>query len=185
MSQQSRSYNRRAGNCLLVVALASASVQAGLLDLFTERGPEVVERFLPAERAFIPSVTARDARTVVVHWQIADGYYLYRDRFSLRAVGPAVHLLPVKFSRRGRIEQDPTFGRLEVYDHDVDIVVPVDRQAGPALPIVLEIAYQGCAEKGYCYPPSRLSIDVVLPALTRHGGTSDRTDVRLHEGGRT
>ncbi len=154
----------------LALILAPALAWAGILDSFSDIGQRLgvvssERKFIPADEAFIPSVTASDGRTISVHWQIADGYYLYRRNFGFAIPSGAVRLGEPVFAHDGKIKDDPSFGRLEVYTHAIDVTVQVERGPGPSLPLEIEIAYQGCAEQGFCYPPIRKTIPVVLPAL--------------------
>lgn len=86
---------------------------------------------------------------VVLQWQIADGYYLYRDKIMVTAT-PAVIAnicLPP-----GEVEVDPYFGRTTIYRHAARVVLPLD-VAAAADELALTVTYQGCAEAGLCYPP--------------------------------
>ena len=42
------------------------------------------EDFLDPERAFVLSARAIDARQVEIRFEVAPGYYLYRDQFKFR-----------------------------------------------------------------------------------------------------
>ena len=54
----------------------------------------------------------------------------------------------------GHVKNDEYFGRQEVYHHELRATVPVARTSGGPLELPLEVTYQGCADKGLCYPPS-------------------------------
>ncbi|MDR0439704.1 MAG: protein-disulfide reductase DsbD [Candidatus Accumulibacter sp.] len=118
---------------------------------------------LPPELAFRPSARALDGETVEVRFKIADGYYLYRDKFRFSTASEAARLgqpvLP-----QGRKVADETFGDVEVYDGEVAIRLPVERQTSGILPLALEATSQGCAAViGVCYPPQKQSLRVDLP----------------------
>ncbi len=53
----------------------------------------------------------------------------------------------------GQVKNDEYFGRQEVYHHELRAALPVARSSGGALELPLEVTYQGCADKGLCYPP--------------------------------
>ncbi|MDR2451359.1 MAG: protein-disulfide reductase DsbD [Candidatus Accumulibacter sp.] len=119
---------------------------------------------LRPELAFQASASTPDGRTIEVRFVIAGGYYLYRDKFRF-AAGPGVRLGQAVFPP-GRETEDETFGKVEIYEEDLSIRLPVERDAGGVLPLTLEVTSQGCAaEAGICYPPQTRVIEVELPAL--------------------
>ena len=115
----------------------------------------------PAD-AFKPSARALDGQTIEVRFDIADGYYLYRDKFRFAVEADTVPLGAVVFPQ-GKEKMDETFGRVEVYYRQVAIRLPVDRNASGVLPLTLQITSQGCADVGVCYPPQKQSVSVQLP----------------------
>ena len=119
---------------------------------------------LPADEAFRPDVVVSDANTLTADWQIADGYYLYRERFEFSlADNPEVTLLPAKLPE-GKHKHDEFFGDIQVYHHQVAATLPLKRTGNEAAPIKLTVKYQGCAERGVCYPPMSKTFDLLLPA---------------------
>ncbi len=122
--------------------------------------------FLTPDKAFIFTADIRDANTVVARWQIADGYYLYQDKFSFKFKDDALLTVGQPDFPAGKFKEDEYFGRMEVYYHEVEVILPLQRQSGTGrrLPVVLEVRYQGCADQGFCYPPMKQSIDLVIPA---------------------
>ena len=107
------------------------------------------EEFLDPEVAFKFSARALDANTLEARWQIADGYYMYRDKFKFEVSGAtlgAPSLPPAK------VKEDEYFGRVETYRQDVRIALPIQRTAGTAS-VTLKAVSQGCADAGLCYTP--------------------------------
>ena len=117
--------------------------------------------------AFKPAVRALDGRTIEVRFEIADGYYLYRDKFRF-AAEPASVELGAPVLPKGKEKDDDNFGRVEVYYTEAVIRVPVERNSSGVLPLTLHITSQGCAEIGVCYPPQKQSLSLELPDA---GGT--------------
>jgi len=121
-------------------------------------GPELLE----AEKAF--SVTARlvDDKTLELRYAIADGYYMYRDRFLFSINGQ-----PVSVSRQawpiGKWKQDASFGKVVIYRNSVRLLLPASStkldgtQAAGNL-LTLTASSQGCADAGICYPPLRQTV---------------------------
>ncbi len=114
---------------------------------------------LEPEQAYKFSARAIDAGTVEARWQIADGYYLYRQKFSFSAEPAAVKLGDPVFPT-GEGKQDEFFGKVEIYHQDVRIRIPVD--AGGADSLLLKVVSQGCWDQGICYPPTPQQVRIKL-----------------------
>ena len=125
--------------------------------------PAAAEEFLPPEEAFRASVRALDSQTVEVNFDIAPGYYLYRDKFRFSAE-PAL-LLPadVPALPKGKQKHDENFGDVEVYYEQLSLRLPINRNRSGTLPLTLLMTSQGCAEGGICYPPQAHRLSVSLP----------------------
>ena len=117
---------------------------------------------LPPLLAFKPTASAADGQTVVVRFEIAKGYYLYRDKFRF-SVEPASVQLGAPSLPKGEPKVDDTFGAVEVYYQQVQILLPVTRNSSGTLPLTLSVSSQGCADAGVCYPPQRQTLSVELP----------------------
>lgn len=141
---------------LLILLTFTTSVYA---DSFLQPAPnstlfgsgevEAQVDFLPSEQAFHLEKKKVDEQGVHLQYVIADGYYLYKNRFSFKTDNPQVMLNEISLPE-GQLKQDESFGEVETYHAILDIVVPVDNPDN--LPFNLEVKYQGCAEKGLCYP---------------------------------
>jgi thiol:disulfide interchange protein DsbD len=115
--------------------------------------------FLPPDQAFKFSAHMADAHTVVVNYAIADGYYMYRERFHFSATGAKLGEPAIP---PGKIKFDDTFQKnVETYHKGIEIRIPVEATG----PFTLNATGQGCADKGLCYPPQDASIQ-----LTPNGG---------------
>jgi thiol:disulfide interchange protein DsbD len=131
-----------------------------LLTLFGSASLRAEPDLLPLEQAFRLSARVVDASTVEVRFDIADGYYLYRDKFAF-AAGQAV--LGVADIPPGKMKKDEIFGDVEVHRGQLPIRLPLT--ATPDTPITLTVRSQGCADAGICYPPSEqtLTLDPARP----------------------
>jgi thiol:disulfide interchange protein DsbD len=114
---------------------------------------------LEAEMAFQPTARFKDAHTLEVRFQIAEGYYLYRHRFGF-ATESGEWKLGRPAIPAGKAKQDATFGKVQAYRQSVRILLPVSlKNKGAATAasseIRLGINFQGCADIGVCYPPQR------------------------------
>ena len=127
----------------------------------------VAQDFLEPEAAFRFSARMADGGTAEVSFDIADGYYMYRDRFRFSADGAKVDApqLPP-----GKVKFDQTFDKeVETYRHRVTVRVPVQGEG----PFVLRVTSQGCADAGLCYSPmdSGVTLEAAAPlAQTLQGG---------------
>ncbi len=121
------------------------------------------EEFLDPAVAFKPSARALDAQTIEVAFEIAKGYYLYRDKFRFAVDGDSVTLGTPVFPK-GKEKNDENFGKVEVFYKNVAIRLPVERNASGALPLKLNVTSQGCADAGVCYPPQTQTVSLELPA---------------------
>jgi len=106
--------------------------------------------FLPVSEAFKLSLISSSSESVKLRFVAAEGYYLYRHRFSFTSSSEGVSLgqplLPP-----GKAKHDEYFGDVEVYYEVLDVEVPVNNPYNH--PFSLHASYQGCADKGLCYPP--------------------------------
>jgi thiol:disulfide interchange protein DsbD len=123
---------------------------------------------LPAEQAFRYSARALDSRTLEARFVIADGYYLYRDKFSF-AVMPDGAALGAPELPAGKEKTDPFFGKVETYRGTVVVKLPLGG-ASPGQSVVLTADSQGCADVGVCYPPTRQKLTLALPAAAAGPG---------------
>lgn len=101
--------------------------------------------FLKPDAAFpLSAETDPSGASVTLRWQIAPGYYLYRDRFRVTQGGQELALdLP-----EGIRKQDLVFGAVQVYKQVAAVTVPLAAHGD------LDAHYQGCKEDSICYPPS-------------------------------
>jgi len=122
------------------------------------------EEFLPAEKAFAFGSEVIDGNLIVLKWDIADGYYLYRDKFEFSIdEGEGVTLGKPKYPK-GKIITDETFGKMVVFYKNVGVKIPLGRQDTASTDLTLRIKYQGCADAGFCYPPVTTTTFLKLPA---------------------
>jgi thiol:disulfide interchange protein DsbD len=131
--------------------------------------------FLPPDQAFIWSAQATDGNTLVAHWDIADGIYMYRDKFKFELKNAEGISLGAPQFPEGQIKVDEVFGEMVVYHNSVDIKIPLERSNLDAKEITLVAKYQGCADAGFCYPPITKETPVSLPAAVSTA-TADTTD---------
>ena len=150
---------------LRTLLLSSAVLAAQLATAGAALGADTgLDDFLPVEKAFqLTLQTAADGAGLRAEFTPAPTYYLYRNRLSfVRSDGAkAVPLSPKLPS--GEKKSDPNFGEVEVYHKSFEVIVPFAATVN-APDDTLTVGYQGCSEKGLCYPPVERAYHITHPA---------------------
>jgi thioredoxin:protein disulfide reductase len=111
--------------------------------------------FLDPQAAFKFSARMDGSNTALVTYQIADGYYMYRERFHFSATGAKLGEPQIP---AGKLHFDENFGKnVETYRNSVTVRIPVEGNG----PFTLTSVGQGCADKGLCYPPQEATAQLV------------------------
>ena len=118
--------------------------------------------FLPMDQAFVFSASSSSPDRVTLRWEIADGYYLYRDKVKVTAPDGTATLGTPLFPD-GKLHVDEYFGEQVVYYGEARVDVPVSVAPGTR-ELALDVGYMGCADAGLCYPPTTKRITVALGA---------------------
>jgi thiol:disulfide interchange protein DsbD len=121
--------------------------------------------FPPPEDVFFPDVVAIDGNTVEVGFRIIPGFYLYKDKISLRSLSETAMAGQLELPT-GKLKVDEFFGESEVYYNDVIGRLTIARATPAAMQVELELGYQGCADAGLCYLPQTTIVSLNLPAAT-------------------
>lgn len=109
------------------------------------------DEFLDPAVAFKVEAHRSELGKIEVNFQIAEAYYLYRERIKIEAIGAQLGswTLPA-----GQVKYDDNFEKnVETYHHQLQVKIPVQGNAA----LQLKITLQGCAEAGLCYPPMTLT----------------------------
>jgi len=118
---------------------------------------------LEPEKAFRISTRALDANAVEVSFAIAEGYYMYRERFKFAAdLGSKAKLGAAQFPP-GIRKKDEFFGQVETYRKQVVIRLPVESADGS---LQLTVTSQGCADAGVCYIPMESKATIRLAGFS-------------------
>jgi thioredoxin:protein disulfide reductase len=128
----------------------------------------MAQQLLEPEQAFRFSARTLDSSAVEVRFAIAEGYYMYRERFKFEAAG--AQLGPAELPR-GITYRDQFFGDTEIYRNEVSIRVPV--ATGAPDPLALVVTSQGCADIGVCYVPMESLATLQLAAAGAPPGMSE------------
>jgi thiol:disulfide interchange protein DsbD len=131
---------------LIFFLFTSQLAQADLLS-FGSKKPT----FLPPDKAFVLTIQAEDQHTLLANFNITPDYYLYRNKINFISANAKFHILRVDLPN-GEIKNDPNFGPLEVYHQSFQARIILDK-VDNSMPLTLKASYQGCSDKGLCYPP--------------------------------
>ncbi|MES1981411.1 MAG: protein-disulfide reductase DsbD [Pseudomonadota bacterium] len=155
----------------LLLCLAFTPPNNSYAENFWEKLPLIGSKqptFLQPDKAFGLEISVGDPNTLVASFRVTPDYYLYRDKVVFTPSGAAAQAAGLKVVNvampRGDIKQDPNFGATAVFHDAFDAVITLQRNDGPSQSVTLEAVYQGCSEKGLCYPPITKLITVELPA---------------------
>ena len=146
------------------------------------------DEFLKVDEAFIFDFHQQKNK-LQVSFNIADGYYLYRHQFKFTVNNATI--VPVNLPE-GEHHEDEFFGVQQIFTGKLDFTIDI-AQASDNANII--IRYQGCAEKGLCYPPTKKTLDLtevikttsandaVLSALSTNstGNSSTETETSSSE----
>ena len=152
--------------------LAFLTLLFGLLLLGTRQG--FTAEPLSPEQAFTFSARAIDAQTIEARWQMAYGYYLYRNKFAFHLAAPsntAENAADTSLTAQlpaGKMKMDDLFGEVEVYRQEVTarLALPATANNEAPITVTLKAVAQGCWDGGICYPPQNYTATITLPAKT-------------------
>ena len=139
---------------------------ASLLLLLSLVAPARAQDLLEPEKAFRMTARALDAGNVEIRFAIADGYYMYRERFRFALEDPGSAKLGQAVFPPGEKKKDEFFGDVETYRKEVAIRLPVEGASGP---LKLVVTSQGCADSGVCYVPMDTKATVQMAAAGAGG----------------
>ena len=131
---------------------SAKSLSEGINNIFGRLSGTEQPEFLDPDDAFIASVDVVSSERINVHWQIAEGYYLYKDKFNFSISDDNIAITDIKLPE-GKLKNDPDFGSVQVNYDEVDAHLTVQKSDESLLDAELRVKYQGCKEDVLCYPP--------------------------------
>jgi thiol:disulfide interchange protein DsbD len=111
------------------------------------------DEFLKVDQAFEFNFYQNNQQFEVI-FDIADGYYLYRHQFKITAENAEISAINLP---EGEAHEDEFFGSQQVYRGKLTFIVDIKSTTGNAS---IKIRYQGCADKGLCYPPTSKVVEL-------------------------
>ncbi|MDP1977760.1 protein-disulfide reductase DsbD [Undibacterium sp.] len=158
VSMPAKLQNVRISQLWCLCALLAALLFASLLSSNAK-----AEDFLDPEEAFKVSARMIEPGMAEVTFTIADGYYLYRERFKFSSDDAKIGDITMP---AGKVKFDETFQKeVETYRKSLVVRVPVQAAAD----FTLNIGRQGCADGGLCYPPLETPVKLQITGANSAG----------------
>jgi thioredoxin:protein disulfide reductase len=128
---------------------------------------------LPPDQAFQFTSKVKKSDKLLLSWDIAGGYYLYRQKFKFLSLTPGITVGELSFPA-GQPKEDATFGKVEIFRDHIEVEVLLQRQEPKLDKLALEVTFQGCADIGVCYMPIHkpVSLDLSDESFNWWGTTS-------------
>ena len=114
----------------------------------------------PAQ-AFQLSADGTQPGKILVKWRIAEGYYLYENKFKFSTNSTSISFSEPNYPK-SEIKQDDFFGEIGVYRDEVIIEIPFTINTKIPEIINLKVKSQGCADIGVCFPPHSQTLLVTM-----------------------
>lgn len=126
-------------------------------------------QFLPVEEAFAFDYKQQND-ALVITFDIADGYYLYKKQFKTATKNATVGPLSLP---AGDEKEDEFFGLSEVYHQSLTFTIPIEQAAPDS---TVKIRYQGCADAGFCYPATTKVVYLEAVGVANGAATKANAD---------
>ena len=131
-----------------IFALASYSLSTeSFLEKITNN------KALSGDEAFIFSAHIQDDESIILTWTIKENCFLYKDKFKTYLDTDLVENQKIE-GEAIRIN-DIYFGNVDVFYNGARQTIDNAEDVGS-----VKVVYQGCNEKGFCYPPISKEIQV-------------------------
>ncbi len=149
---------------LLLPTFGVSAAESSLLENLLSSEFDTEDEPLHVDKAFKFSNLPVDNNKILLRWDIADKHYLYNHAFKFVLENDKDLSLGKVVIPPGEPKTDQFFGDISVYHDGVDISLPFSRKSPAAINTNLKVTYQGCAERGICYPPKTQTIPITLAA---------------------
>lgn len=144
--------------------VADSDVVSRLFDdiaKYSSRAPMGLNSPLLPEQAFVFSSKVYKNK-IVARWDIADGYYLYRDKFKF-SLNAFDKVIPINIDIPRAQQKSDSSGDVYVFHNSLEVILNISLSQRAPDGMVLKTSYQGCGEVGICYPLMSREIVIVLP----------------------
>ncbi|WP_182406095.1 protein-disulfide reductase DsbD domain-containing protein [Psychrobacter sp. GP33] len=147
---------------------------AGLGDLFNSDTSSTQKKFLSVDKAFQVGSTTKavaNGTRLAINFDITPEHYVYKDRLKLE-LPAGVTAAPFTFSQKPVSIDDPTFGRVPVFDQNNVVATTILTSSKSVNNAAVSIGWQGCAKAGLCYPPEKIKTTVTIAAPSQKSTTA-------------
>ena len=156
--------NTKLLSLLLLMTALNLALPAHASGIFDSLFSGNKQPFLDPDAAFKLNVKVSDGHTLKVRFDLAPSYYLYRSKIHFSVKNSGVKVARVELPP-GELKHDPNLGDQMVFHRMFQSVILLERSSNAPKIITLNASYQGCSEKGLCYPPIDKSFKLSLPAI--------------------
>ena len=111
------------------------------------------DEILPADEAFKLSVNKHSENRIILRWDMKENCFLYKDKFNIYS--EIENIESIKITGNPNQINDIYFGEVVVYFNSVSQEIKLKNENTK-----LNVSYQGCNEKGFCYPIINKVVDV-------------------------
>ncbi|AKH37792.1 MULTISPECIES: protein-disulfide reductase DsbD [Nitrosomonas] len=158
--------------------VAEEEKRSSVLSILQKLGAgfgQAEQELLPPDEAFKFSIEVKDEHTLIANLIPAKDYYLYRDKIAFEPKSDGIHIEKIILPP-GKMKEDQTFGKTEVYYQPVQAVISLKREVPAVNQLSLAATYQGCNEPiGVCYAPIKKENDITLPTIKAALNTAAET----------
>ncbi len=102
-------------------------------------------------------VKADNDKALTLKFEIADGYYLYRDRFRVEPADESIELAEPEWPTAD-VYDDAYFGKSAIYRGSMAARIPIVSASTGSSSV--NVTYQGCADIGVCFPPTTKAFSI-------------------------
>jgi thiol:disulfide interchange protein DsbD len=147
-------------------SFAEKEKSSGILSELKQLGTNFTQNeqeLLPPDQAFKLTVRVRSEDTLIAEFEPTKNYYLYKDKIAFKPESKGILIEKISLPQ-GKMKNDPTFGKTEVYYKPFQAVIYLKREISASNQLTLTATYQGCNEPiGVCYAPIDKVIKLTLP----------------------
>ena len=137
--------------CFVIVPIFAFASQSYPTESFLEKIAN--NKVLSGDEAFIFSAHIQDDESIILTWTIKENCFLYKDKFKTYSDNDLLE--DQKIEGEAIRINDIYFGNVEVFYNKVLQTVDRTEDLGS-----VKVVYQGCNDKGFCYPPISKVIQV-------------------------
>ena len=120
------------------------------------------DELLQPDEAFQFTAKVNKADQLLLSWDIANGYYLYRHKIKIVSLTNGIKVSELFFPA-SQTKHDKFFGEVDIYRDHLEIEILLQRQQPVLNKLMMEVTFQGCAEAGVCYMPIQKTLSLDLP----------------------